>query len=110
MGNDNKASEVMEVFIKQQEERISELSRQLVILSTKNKMLEDKNDKLVSKLKSVTNELKKVSNSQAGAIFYSNDPQKRKNKLNKDSELAKLMKEENKIEGGFVHSKTKVTK
>lgn len=103
MYEDSNANEVMEVFIKQQEERIAEMSRQMVIMSTKNKMLEDKNKELEEKLKTVIQELKKISNTELGKAYYATRPDKKV----KNSVLSSILKQENTVQGGFVHKKNK---
>lgn len=44
--NQNNVNEVLEMYLKQQEEKIAELSRQLMMVSTKYKLLEKRNAEL----------------------------------------------------------------
>lgn len=66
MSESSEVNEVLEIYLKQQEEKISELSRQLMMLSTRYKLLEKRNAEMKESLLQYDVEQKKDSNRQQG--------------------------------------------
>ena len=57
---------VLELYINEQHEKINDLSKQVLLLTTKNKYLTEKLDNLEKGLKSIENINKKNTNSVSG--------------------------------------------
>lgn len=89
----------MEMFVKEQEQKITELSRQIMILSTKNKMVEQENEKLRKELTAAKQTIQKISNSEQGFSLI-------KKKLVMSKEISEARKQSNAV-NGFTHTKTK---
>jgi len=66
MTESSEVNEVLEIYLKQQEEKISELSRQLMMVSTRYKLLEKRNAEMKESLLQYDVEQKKDSNRQQG--------------------------------------------
>ena len=62
----NENERVLELYINEQHEKINDLSRQVLLLTTKNKYLSEKLDNLEKGLKTVENINKKKENSVSG--------------------------------------------
>lgn len=62
----NEQEQVLEIYIKQQQEKINELSQQIMILSTRNKFLEEKMNKDAERLEYLESINKKKMNTQTG--------------------------------------------
>ena len=62
----NENERVLELYINEQHEKINDLSRQVLLLTTKNKYLSEKLDNLEKGLKTVENINKKKANSVSG--------------------------------------------
>ena len=62
----NESEVVLDLFIKQQQEKINELSQQLLLLSTKNKYLSQKLEETEASLKKYIDINKKETNTVTG--------------------------------------------
>ena len=62
----NEHEKVLELYIKEQQNKINELSQQIVMLTTRNKFLEEKIEKDAARLESLENLNRKRVNKQTG--------------------------------------------
>jgi len=62
----NENERILELYINEQHEKINDLSRQVLLLTTKNKYLTEKLENVESGLKTIENINKKKTNSVSG--------------------------------------------
>ena len=62
----NENERILELYINEQHEKINDLSRQVLLLTTKNKYLNEKLENVESGLKTIENINKKKTNSVSG--------------------------------------------
>jgi|TARA_R110002153_G_scaffold137103_1_gene287147 hypothetical protein len=62
----NENERILELYINEQHEKINDLSRQVLLLATKNKFLTEKLENVESGLKTIENINKKKTNSVSG--------------------------------------------
>jgi|TARA_R110000782_G_scaffold56709_1_gene118813 hypothetical protein len=62
----NENERILELYINEQHEKINDLSRQVLLLTTKNKFLTEKLENVESGLKTIENINKKKTNSVSG--------------------------------------------
>jgi multidrug resistance efflux pump len=96
----NESERVLDIYVKQQQEKINELAQQVLLLSTKNQYLKERLEQTELELKRINNINKKEANS-VESFKYVPEVQNRKDQTYKASKNVK----EHKKQHNFKHEK-----
>jgi len=96
----NESERVLDIYVKQQQEKINELAQQVLLLSTKNQYLRERLEQTESELKQI-NDINKKETNAVEKFKYVPEVQNRKDRTYKASKNVK----ERKKQHNFKHEK-----